>query len=161
MGQERRADLIADELARRVEGLPGPVGDFLLAETRGRLALARGRPGEAVRELERAVDLPPQGDANLPRVRYALGEAYLAAGRLDAAERIFRQIVDDPRGLRVLQPIAWVRAHYQLALLLEQRGETEAARRLYGEFVARWGDGDLDREQIELARARLARAPAS
>ena len=161
VGQERRAELAVAELARRVEGIPGPVGDFVLAETRGHIALARGRPGEAVRELERAAELLPELDGNLPRVQYALAEACLAAGRTAQAERVLRELVADEGGLRALQPIAWVRAHYQLGRVLEGSGDVEGAARFYREFVERWGDGDLDRQAVAHARAFLAAAAAA
>jgi hypothetical protein len=45
---------------------------------------------------------------------------------------------------------------HRLARIHEDRGEKEEARRYYKRFVDYWGEGDLDREQVEEARRKLA-----
>jgi len=56
-------------------------------ELSGLLALQLGRPGEAVRALERAVYLDPRA----PLACYHLGDAYRALGRPREARRAYRQ----------------------------------------------------------------------
>jgi hypothetical protein len=53
-------------------------------------------------------------------------------------------------------PIQYVRSHYFLARLLDDRGDREGARRAYRSFLSFWEDGELDRERVAEARARLA-----
>ena len=155
LGQERRADLVMDELSRRVDALPGTALQLLVHEFRGRLAMERGEVEEAIAELERAESLLPHLDVNGPRIAYVLGQAYRDGERSAEAEQKFREVVDawSARSFLALQ---YVRSHYELARLLEQRGETAEARQHYQQFVDYWGSGDFDRENVEYARQFLA-----
>jgi hypothetical protein len=58
---------------------------------------------------------------------------------------------------RLSDPVAFIRSHYRLGRLLDDRGDAAGARELYRTFVDSWGDGDMDRAEIADARARLAR----
>ena len=154
LGQERRADLLLEELGRRVDALPGSATQLVVHEVQGRLSLKRGEIEAAIAELERAEDLLPYLDGNGPRIAFALGEAYRRAGRSADAERKFRQVAD-AWSTRVFQPAEFVRSHYELGRLLEQRGETVEARDYYQRFIEYWGDGDIDPDKIEHARKFL------
>jgi len=155
LGQQRRADLSADELERQIAALPGPAWNWYLREIRGRLAAMRGEAAAAVSILEAVeTDLPPH-EANTPRVRFALAEAYRDAGRPRDAERMFRKVVT-AWTTRSFEPWPFVRSHYELARILEARGERAEARDLYRRFVEYWGEGDVMREEVARARAALA-----
>jgi tetratricopeptide (TPR) repeat protein len=155
LGQERRADLVMAELSRRVDALPGTALQLLVHEFRGRLALERGEVEEAIDELQRAESLLPHLDASGPRIAYVLGQAYRDGGRSSEAEQRFREVVD-AWSTRNFLALEFVRSHYELARLLEQRGETAEARVYYQKFLDFWGEGDLDREQVEYAFEFLA-----
>ena len=51
--------------------------------------------------------------------------------------------------------IAYVRAHFLLAEIVEKRGDTARARRLYSTFLDYWGNGDIDRERVAIARRKI------
>jgi tetratricopeptide (TPR) repeat protein len=155
LGQERRADLLLDELGRRVDALPGSSTQLMVHEMRGRLDLERGKVDEAIAELEQAESLLPHLNGNGPRVAYVLGRAYREAGRSAEAERKFHEVVD-AWSTRTFLAFEFVRSHYELGRLLEQRGETAEAREHYQEFLDYWGSGDFDRENVEYAREFLA-----
>ncbi len=157
LGQERRADLLIEELARRAQAVPGHTLEFWLHETRGRLALARGATGEGIAELEKAEALLPSFDQNSCRVWFALGDAYLEAGRSRDAEARFRKILES-NSARAFSGAEYVRSHLRLAELLRERGELDAARELYKTFLDYWENGDTDRSQVARAREFLARS---
>ena len=85
---------------------------------------------------------------------YALGEAYLAAGRSVEAttwfERVAASGVEHAR-----YPIQFVRSFYFLGTLHEKRGDMTKAREAYRRFVGYWKDGDLDRERVVDAQRKL------
>ena len=116
--------------------------------------MERGEVEEAIAELERAESLIPHLDDNGPRIAYVLGQAYRDGGRSSEAEQKFREVVD-AWSARNFLALEYVRSHYELARLLEQRGKTSEARVYYQKFLDFWGDGDLDRESLEYAREFL------
>ena len=155
LGQERRADLLLEELVRRVDALPGSATQLVVHEVQGRLSLKRGEIEAAIAELERAEDLLPYLYGNGPRIAFALGEAYREAGRSADAERKFRQVADS-WSTHIFQPAEFVRSHYELGRLLERRGDSAEARAYFEKFIEYWGNGDIDRDKVEYAGAFLA-----
>ena len=154
LGQERRADLLAEELTDRVEQIPGPRGKNWAGEIRGRLALLRRDTATAIAELERVEEgISPNDDDNIG-VWFHLGTALLEAGRLADAQSRFERIVAS-HGDRVFSPLEYVRSYYLLGQIHEQQGEAAKARDSYERFLAYWGDGDLDRERVDHARQYL------
>jgi len=154
LGQERRADLLLEELGRRVDALPGSATQLMVHEVQGRLSLKRGEIEAAIAELERAEDLLPYLDGSGPRISFVLGEAYRDGGRSADADSKFREVTDS-WSTRVFQPAEFVRSHYELGRLLEQRGAAAEARDYFQKFLAYWGDGDIDPDKIEHAREFL------
>ncbi|MCB1033282.1 MAG: tetratricopeptide repeat protein, partial [Acidobacteria bacterium] len=158
LGRPSSADRILEELRKRAEEMPNPVQERQLRHLAGRLALARGDSGLALRELRSAAELlPPRGfwfhwhvlPDHVP-LWYALGEAEAAAGRPEGAVEWFRKVADC--GAEHLEhPVLFVRSFYQLGRVyeaLEERGRAEEA---YRRFLGYWGSGDLDREEIGIA----------
>ena len=70
------------------------------------------------------------------------------------AARWFERITESTTE-HISWPILYVRRFYFLGRIHENRGEMEKAREHYQRFVDFWRDGDLDRERVEEARARL------
>ncbi|MGB6366083.1 MAG: tetratricopeptide repeat protein, partial [Thermoanaerobaculia bacterium] len=155
LGQERRADLLAEELTGRVEAIPGPWWKSWAGEIRGRLALMRGDTATAIAELEQAEQDRPQNDEDNIGVWFHLGTALLEAGRLADAQTRFESIVAS-HGNRIYNPLEYVRSYYLLGWIHEQQGDTAKARDSYAKFLSYWGDGDLDRERVDHARQFLA-----
>ncbi len=152
LGQTRRADLLLEEFEQRLEPFPGPGLKVWLHEVKGRLALDREQPDEAVRELEQAMQLHELYSGQEPRIRYQLGLAYEAAGRREEAIDSFRRITE-LSGTRVFSPAEFVPAHFKLGRLLEESGNDVAAIRAYERFLHYWDEADRYREDIEHARS--------
>jgi len=126
-----------------------------------RLLFQEERYDEAVTEYEKAVELSPTASN-----RFALGEAYLQAGRLGDAEQEFMQVrlmlPDDPA------------AHLGLGQTYARQGDTEAAvrefkaaidkKRDFWDAYAELGYVYADRGEIDLAQDLVglleAKAPA-
>jgi tetratricopeptide (TPR) repeat protein len=157
LGQERRADLLLAELEQRLEPFPGPALEVWLHEVRGRLALERGEPVAAARELEQATALLELHSQQEPRLRFQLGLAYAAAGRDDDAVESFRQVTQ-LTGSRIYSPGDFVPAHYHLGRLLEKRGDGAGARRAYERFLSYWSGADRHRDHVEHARRAVTGA---
>jgi len=151
LGQERRADLVIEELSERVEQIPGPYWKGLAHEVRGRVALERGGTATAVAELEKAEQAVPEQSGNQVRVWFFLGRAYLEAGRPADAQDRFERVVTS-HGDHVFQPMNFVRSLYYLAQIHEQQGDSDKARDSYQRFLDYWGEGNLDPDRIAAAR---------
>ena len=104
------------------------------------LARAEDRTETALDHLRRAVELedtlnydepPPWG----PATRRYLGDALLEAGRLDEAERVYRQ------DLEAFPENGW--SLYGLLECLRRKGESEAAREVGERFERAWRHADV------------------
>jgi tetratricopeptide (TPR) repeat protein len=154
LGQQRRADLLAEELGDRVRQIPGPAWKGLAREVHGRLALMRGDAATAVSELELAEQaLPPNDDDNV-RIRFHLGNAYLAAGLPAEAQVRFERILASHAD-RVFRPLDYVRSHYLLGQIHEQGGQADRARQYYEKFLSYWSSGGFDPERVAHAQEFL------
>ncbi len=85
---------------------------------------------------------------------FALGEAHLGAGHPGEARPWFERIVDGPFE-RALQPIEYIRSLYYLATIAEAGGDAARAIGYYRRFLAYWGEGEIDRDKVEIARRKL------
>jgi tetratricopeptide (TPR) repeat protein len=85
---------------------------------------------------------------------FALGEAHLGAGNAATARGWFERIVNGAYE-RALQPIEYVRSLYHLAVIAEGSGDAAKAVEYYRRFLGYWGDGEIDRDKVEIARRRL------
>jgi tetratricopeptide (TPR) repeat protein/tRNA A-37 threonylcarbamoyl transferase component Bud32 len=156
LGQSRRADLLLDELERRIEPISGPALRGWLAEVKGLLALNREDADRAVTHLEEAKELfGGLYSGQEARIWYELGEAYLLADRTTDAERTFREITD-LSGTRVFNPYEYVASFYQLGTLLAERGDDAAAREAYETYLQYWGEANLFQVEIGRAKAFIA-----
>jgi len=163
LGHAGEADRLVAKLEPLRDLLPGQVEERLYHRLLGLLAAERGDRRKAVDELAQAENLlPPRGLAwqslRLPDhvpLWYELASAYRALGDTQAAEIRYRRITES--GVEHLyHPVQYARSHYELARLLEERGDREGARAYYRKFVDFWGNGEIDRDRVADARARLA-----
>jgi serine/threonine protein kinase/Flp pilus assembly protein TadD len=158
LGHRDAADRTAETLKARVDPLSGPVGQRFYHLLSGELALARGDIDHAIAELEQSQStLPPRGfdwwDFRVV-IWSSLASAHLAAGDEERAAT-WLQKISESQFERLQAPVRYVRSLYKLAKIHENRGELEQARAHYQRFVDYWGDGDLDREEVEVARRTL------
>jgi tetratricopeptide (TPR) repeat protein len=107
----------------------------------GQIAAKRGRLQEAIRYLQRAVDLEDRQNYDEPpswytSTRNVLGAIYLQARKPEAAERVYRE------DLRVFPKNGW--ALFGLAKSLEAQGKTKQAREARAAFEAAWSRADVE-----------------
>ena len=164
LGRAEEADGALEELERRSAAYPNAVENRQVLHLDGRLALARGSADEALERLVlSAALLPPHGLYSVDRHRllpdhapvwFSLASALRAAGRDEEAGGWLEQIVHRRVESRN-HPVRYGRALYQLAEIQDGLGHEDEALELYQRFVDLWGDGDLDRQHVAAARARL------
>ena len=58
--------------------------------------------------------------------------------------------------MRAFAGVEYVMSHLRLAELYEARGDRGAAGEHYAAFLGLWGEGDMERERLDHARAFLA-----
>ncbi len=116
---------------------------------RGEVLLRRGRPVEAIAELEKA--LAGAGESLKPFVRASLANAYLAQKNFARARDLFREAEASARPR--LQPL--IRRGYGEVALAE--GKPHEAARLFGEAAAQASGPDLEYYRF-WALAGVARA---
>jgi len=108
-----------------------------ISETKGEIALARGRIAEAIECFELAIDLEPRYPME------PLAFAYQKAGRLKDAADKYEEIIANRRLSGQLTE-QWILAHYQLAGIYREMGDTQKAKEFYGKFLNIWKDADPD-----------------
>jgi len=159
-GDAQRAQALADSLGK---WFPEDtiVQSNYLPTLRGKLALLRANPQDALHSLESAASyelgLPANSLYNWPNLYpvYVRGEAYLAAhqGREAAAE--FQKILDH-RGIVLNEPIGAL-AHLQLGRAYALQGDTAKSRAAYQDFLTLWKDADPDIPVFKEAKAEYAK----
>jgi len=124
----------------------------------GELALAEGRPLDAIREFRRADSLPdgPVGDPLQTMVD--LGRAFNDANEPDSAVTWFERFVNAPAWDRdSLDAIYLPRVHEMLAELYDVKGDGARAVSHYGRFAQLWRSADRDLQPaVAAARRRLS-----
>jgi tetratricopeptide (TPR) repeat protein len=123
-----------------------------IAVLEGEIALARGRPSEAVAHLERALRLQPRKvDALGP-----LAASYAALGRDDEASRQYERLIEEqPLGYELQED--YQRAHLELARVQARLGQAAKARAVAGRLLDRWKDADADLPLLVETRTLLER----
>jgi tetratricopeptide (TPR) repeat protein len=120
MGRLTDADLRLKEAARLN---PQAVSDqFLINKYTGVIAARRGRHEDAAKSLERARELDPAEH----EARVLLADAYLAAGSLERAETLYREVLKEAKDN--------TEAHIGLGRLLLERGDAGATD-LYADAI--------------------------
>jgi eukaryotic-like serine/threonine-protein kinase len=119
----------------------------------GEIALAEGRPLEAVRHFRRA----NEGGCLVCALPH-LGRAYEAAGQPDSATSAYERFLYTPFFYRLFSDAHW-RAPVveRLAQLHEARGNHARAAEHYARFIELWQDADPELQpRVREARRRLA-----
>jgi tetratricopeptide (TPR) repeat protein len=156
LGHQVEATAAIERLSTLTDRMTTPWGQRRVRLARGVSALESHDAATAIRELRSAVALlPPNRMERGVPILYALGCAYLAAGREVNAAATFERIVES--SARADAPLEFIRSLYFLGQIAERRGDRTAARGHYERFVRYWGDGDLDRDRVADARRQLAR----
>lgn len=165
LGRSDEADRALGELERRAAVFSNVVETRQSLHLRATLALSRGQTDTALQRLTTAAALlPPHGLYALDRHRllpdhvpiwYSLAEALRAEGRDSEAAGWLEQIVERRVESRN-HPVRYARSLFQLAEIEDDAGNDQQALALFRRFVDLWADGDLDREQVAAARARLS-----
>lgn len=119
-------------------------------QVRAAEALRRNKPKDAIEALQPAIPYSLR-DFHTPSL---LGAAYLAAGMPAHAERVYRQILDNPGidPLSLFYPLA--RLGYARALL--RNGQRDQRRREYEQFFEDWNSADADLPVLQKARVEYA-----
>jgi tetratricopeptide (TPR) repeat protein len=119
---------------------------------RGELALAEGRPGEAVAQFEAAHVVDPR----YPDALESLAAALAAAGRVeDAVKRYEELIAQRPFGREAQED--WLLAHVRAGELYERLGRSDQARQSYERLLALWKEADADLVALKEARAHVSK----
>jgi tetratricopeptide (TPR) repeat protein len=122
----------------------------------GEIALAEGRPQDALQHFERW-DAEISGFSYLgPLPQFA--EAYDRAGEADSAIAYYERYLNTPALFRLFVDDFWrARSYRRLGELHEARGDAAKAVEYYNEFVEVWKDADPELQpQGEDVRARIA-----
>ncbi len=135
--------------------------------TAAELALAAGRPEEAVRLMRSDFSPDPATTAtwqlqmsNVPGDQDALPRALAAEGDLEGAVAEYRQLLafdTTGRDRRLLRPVYL----HRLAGVLERAGRPAEAAAAEERFLGYWSAADPDRPELGEARARLQRLRAA
>jgi tetratricopeptide (TPR) repeat protein len=160
IGRTAQAHALLTEYERAATPLTAKAVGRTVAHGRGEVALAVRDYPTALRELTaaQAALSPRPGNPIQPNphvlIWFALGEAHLGAGNAAEARGWFERIVNGPYE-RALRPIEYVRSLYHLAAIAEAAGDGAKAAGYYRRFLAYWGDGEIDRDKVEIARRKL------
>jgi tetratricopeptide (TPR) repeat protein/DNA-binding CsgD family transcriptional regulator/TolB-like protein len=154
-------------LSEQFRGLTVATGTRRLLRTQdfylGCLELARGRPSEAARLIEKALAQFPRRDgSDSCRVLF---DFYLAAAReragdVQGAAQTLRRILASPGDTLDFEGY-FAKAALGLARLEDRLGRREAALAGYRTFLTMWKDADPGRPEITEARERLAALSSS
>lgn len=166
LGRKEEADRALAELDRRGAVFFNVVESRQSLHLGAEVALARGATDDALERLTRAAALlPPHGVGFIDQYRmlpdhvpiwFSLAEALRADGRDSDAAGWLEQIVERRVESRNY-PVRYARSLFQLADIEDAAGNEQQALALYRRFVDLWADGDLDRDQVAAARARIDR----
>jgi tetratricopeptide (TPR) repeat protein len=115
----------------------------------GELAIAQGKPKDAVELLQKANGLFPH-----PLYQEALARAYRAQGDAKRAEASYRWILE-ATDERLDIPLYYVMALLGMAEVLDEEGRSEEASRNFQRFLDHWGDAPTSLPGVADAERRL------
>ena len=129
-----------------------PLSKVAVMRLEAEIALAEGDTASAAERFEAALALDPDWIVALS----GLAQLRYAEGNLEQAQRHLLEIVKSREHSPGDENLAdWVLARYRLARIHDERGDLDAARERYNEFLALWSGGDRDVPEIASARERL------
>ena len=133
-------------------------GDRRDYNIRAAIALAEGRPREAVSELGQGLDWTGAGP-NRIGLLFQLARALDSAGSTDSAAAAWDEALRAPSVDRVLfNAVDVPHAYQRLGEIYEQKGDRSKALEYYGKLVDLWKDADPDLQPVVRdVRQRMAR----
>ncbi len=159
LGRLAAAGEVGEELRILAEVVPGVADQRRYHHLRGLAALAEGRTGDALAELEEAASLlGARGIRTSGRepdhvpLWASLAKAHREAGHSRRAADYLERIVESSEE-RVGYPAEYVKSLYLLGELREEEGDAARARHYYELFLAHWKDGDLARPWVSRLEA--------
>ena len=155
LGHDAEAGTATDALTRIASSLPSEAPKRTLHLVAGQMALDRRDTARAIAELTQAERMLQPGSGPFVSVSLSLGEAYLAAGKLEEAEARFRNVAASG-DRRTYSPVDYVRSLYFLGQTAERRGNADKAREYYRKFLEYWRDGDMDRDRVAEAAKKTS-----
>ena len=122
-------------------------------QARGYVALADGRPQDAVAEFRLAVP----DNLEDPTALAELAWAYDAAGATDSAAAYFKDFADRPAVFRLGSDSRYLGPSLEkLAMHYDEQGDLENAAIYYARFVELWAEADPELQpRVQAAQARL------
>ena len=154
----RELDDVLKEMDRVVASLGAPKARFAL-HLRALDALSKGRLDEAENLYHKAYRLfpNPQMPMNIWDFDQTLARIKMAAGEYDEAIAIYESLISR-KGYRLEYPVAWIRAHVELAKLQMRSGRSSRALEHARKVVSWWGKGDYAPELAQEMRQLIADA---
>jgi tetratricopeptide (TPR) repeat protein len=158
-GRRADAEKTLAELETRAAILPSSRETRRVHFARGEMARLRGDVPTAVDALTKAEGLlpvhgPPLGPGSShAAIWLALGQALVAAGRDGDAIRPLERLQQGHE--RIFDLDAYVRSFYVLGQIYERQGREPQAREQYVRFLEFRRDGQVDREWVATAAARV------
>lgn len=159
-GDSRRAEQIADDLAKRFPA-DTAVNRYWLPTIRGAIEINRRSPAKAIEVL--ASSVPYELGNPLPQAEigaylypvYVRGQSYLLLQAGEKAAGEFQKFLSHP-GITINCPLG-VLARLQLGRAYTLTRDTGKARSAYQEFLALWKDADRDLPILKQAKAEYAK----
>ncbi len=154
LGHTKEAAAAREELAKRNAQLPSDdLREFAKHLQNGALASDRHDTATAIAEWKLAEGRARPGNSNTD-ILFELASAFLdAKDDAQAAPRLERIVTSGL--LRATQPMPFVRSLYLLGQISERKGDRAKATEYYRRFLKYWGTGDMDRQRVADALARL------
>jgi len=156
-GDFRRAEELLKEATKRYPPQHTLFNNVSLPSIRAAIALGRKKPGEGIRELQRAApyDFTQPPDVLDGATMYYRGVAYLELHSGNEAAAQFRKILDNPGTvpIGILRPLS----HLGLARAFAVTGDNDKSLAEYREFLALWKNADRDLRLLHEAKAEYAR----
>ena len=159
MGKTREASRLLNDMSSQAKNLTAlsalnrsDQGDQAsISEVEGEIALAKGRGAEAIERFE----LSLQFDSRASPERLAF--AYRKLGKLQEAAEKYKEFVARFGGAQGAEVERWILAHYELAQIYSELGDTQVAKEYYGKFFNIWKDAEPDIPILKKARAEYAK----
>jgi serine/threonine-protein kinase len=153
VGDVDAAQAVLDTLARRVDDRhTDQAAMHFLA---GHVALARNDPDSALGHFERGAVFTQQQNSMRAFYLAPLALTQIMLDRTSEARSTLGELIATGNSGREDQE-PWILAHYQLARLHDEAGETEAAIAMYDQFLNLWDQADDGLAPVAEARRRLA-----
>ena len=157
MGQTEEARRISEQLRLSIER-----ASFLKEMRRydhlmGQIALAEGRPAEAVRRFEHAISLLPCQRENVDMHAFyenSLAEAYDRGGDWSRALETYQRIVSLTTG-RLQWGDIYARSFYRMGKICQRNGREVEAAGHYRNFLKFWKNADAGLPEVDDAKRQL------